>query len=144
MGTMTISKEEQRLIDSLNQGFSKILTDTKNLRIGFIRSRFDYIRRYCEGESGEMYNPTNLSGIAHVLTGFRFEAPGSERDPWADYEGREHGLSEMDYIQVLFQEPLTGQDPYDLFMYEFNAYLQTQRVPARLKSNGVQKFWVLA
>jgi len=131
------------LLDSFNENFTKIVEDTKNLRIAFIRTRFNYLRQYCEKVTGEKYTHVTLAGMANVLTGFQVEAPGTELDPWADFAGRHESLKESDYLDALFNEPRSGLTPKEMFVHHFNAYLATQRVPVKLKNNGFQLDWVL-
>ena len=143
MTETVLSKVDQVHLEEFNARFSKVVSDEVHLRRPFIRVRYDYIKQHCQDLSGVVYDSTNIAEMAGVLTSVSYDVPGDERDPWAYFTGRHKGLSEEDYINVLFQSERHGLKPKELFFEEFNAYLQSQRVPVRLVTNGVQTFWVL-
>ncbi|MDB5163047.1 MAG: hypothetical protein JWO54_691 [Candidatus Saccharibacteria bacterium] len=129
----------QRKQQAFKQRLDRMFVQLQRLHKPFIESRFRYLVEYFEQTTGEPYTP---EGLAEVLTGFRYEAPGSEVDPWSDFTDRDASITEEEYRSVLFHTHVGT--PMELFVVEFNDYLGFRRVPAQLIYNRSALSWTFA
>jgi len=139
-----LSSKDKSFLDELNKEITNFVSDRARLRRPFIQARFNYIKQYCEDVSGVVYTDANIAQIAHVLTSLNFHPPGDDDDPWANFEGRIKGMSEEDCINAIFFTSSRGLTPKGMYLQEFNAFLQAQRIPVKLATNGVQTYWLLS
>ena len=129
-----------RQVREFNTNFSTAVQDMRNLRVGFLETRFDYLKQYCVEETKESYSRQNL---ARVLTSGQFKTPGTDVNPWANFAGRNSRYAESDYIKVLFLNDQPGVTPKESFVYEFNKHLVKEHVPVKLKYERGIMFWIL-
>jgi len=134
--------EERRRIQTFNQNFGRAVAEVERLRIPFIRIRFEYLKSFYEEVTEEAYTP---DGLTNMLLGLKSKGrlPGDDHSPWAHFTGREKGLSEQDYLEVLYSHSQLPRSPLELFLLDFNKHLQMHRVSVKLVTNDIKMYWVL-
>jgi hypothetical protein len=135
--------EERRRIKAFNQSFGYAVAEVERLRDPFIRIRFDYLKSFYEETIREPYTPT---GLANLLLGQlqKGKLPGDDHNPWTNFNGRAHDLSEDDYLEVLYPYSRLPLSSKEMFIVDFNRYLQTQRVAVKLETDEIKMYWRIA
>jgi len=135
--------EGRRRIQIFNQNFGRTVAEMEQHRAPFIRIRFDYLKTFYEEVIHEAYTPT---GLAYLLLGRlqKGRLPGNDHNPWTDFTGRVHDLTEDDYLEALYPYSRLPLSSKEMFIVDFNRYLQTQRVAVKLETDEIKMYWRIA
>jgi len=138
-----VNMEERRRVNDFNQRYGPAVLELERLRLPFIQIRFAYLREYFEVTTEQRYTPDGLTRMLLSRTP-GVSLPGTGYNPWEDFKDRPSHTTEQDYYNNLFASKDPSVSPTDSFINEFNAYLHSQRVMAKLETDNIKMYWSLA